>query len=97
MDYKFVGKRIRERRSAMGFTQERLAERIHKSCSFVGHIERGTRKLSLETFFEIAEALQCPADDLLGRCLSEEEASGAKELLVAAVHIAERIDRSKKE
>ena len=36
------------------------------SLSFLGHIERGTRKLSVETLCRLAKALHCSFDALLG-------------------------------
>ena len=66
LDYQIIGKRIKERRKAMGMTQEQFAERTNRSTAFIGHIERGTRIMSLETFFEISRALDCSSDELLG-------------------------------
>ena len=66
MDYVQLGKRVRIRRNVLGITQEGLAEKIGVSTSFVGHIERGTRKLSVETLYALCEALDTSADFLLG-------------------------------
>lgn len=66
MDYKAIGKRVRIRRQIMELTQEGLAEKIGVCTSFVGHIERGTRKLSVETLYALCKALDTPADFLLG-------------------------------
>ncbi len=66
MDYMLLGKRVRIRRNVLAFTQETLAEMIGVSTSFVGHIERGTRKLSVETLYLLCKALDTSADFLLG-------------------------------
>lgn len=66
MDYVQLGKRVRIRRSVLEFTQAELAERIGVSTSFVGHIERGSRKLSVETLFDLCRALDVSADWLMG-------------------------------
>lgn len=66
MDYELLGKRVRIRRSVLDFTQETLAEMIGVSTSFIGHIERGTRKLSVETLYSLCKALDTSADFLLG-------------------------------
>lgn len=58
VDYAAVGQRIRRRRRQLKFTQEQLAERAGIAASFLGHIERGTRKASMETFLCIADALR---------------------------------------
>lgn len=46
-------------------SQEALAELCDISPSFMGHIERGTRKMSMETFVSIANALHVSTDYLL--------------------------------
>lgn len=65
MDYEALGKRIRSQRKLLGMTQEELSEKVGVSCSFIGHIERGSRKLSLETLVNISEALNISCDALL--------------------------------
>ena len=50
----------------LGITQERIAEMIDVCPAFIGHIERGTRKLSVETLFRLCKALGVSADFLLG-------------------------------
>lgn len=57
MNYTALGKRIRIQRRAIKMTQEQLAEKTGVSISFIGHIERGTRKASLDTLVSIANAL----------------------------------------
>lgn len=66
MDYVLLGKRVRIRRTVLELTQEELAERIGVSTSFIGHIERGSRKLSVETLFDLCRALDVSADWLMG-------------------------------
>lgn len=64
MDYEYMGSQIRKRRRELGRTQEWLAEKAEVSTSFVGHIERGSRKASLETLVKISLVLQCTLDAL---------------------------------
>ena len=66
MDYVQLGKRVRIRRNVLGITQEGLAEKIGVSTSFIGHIERGSRKLSVDTLHDLCKALETSADFLLG-------------------------------
>lgn len=66
MDYVLLGKRVRIRRNVLGLTQERLAEKIGVCTSFIGHIERGSRKLSVDTLYDLCKALETSADFLLG-------------------------------
>ena len=74
MDYKAIGNRIRKLRVSKGFTQEKLAKMAGVSFPFVGHIERGTRKMSVETLLAIARALDCSVDFLLGNRSSSSDA-----------------------
>lgn len=57
VDYVIIGSRVRRRRKELGLTQEQLAEMAAISAPFLGHIERGTRKASIETLVRIGEAL----------------------------------------
>ena len=57
IDYKDLGKRIRAERRKQDLTQEKLAEMANISDSFMGHIERGGRTLSIETLAKLANAL----------------------------------------
>ena len=64
MDY-VIGERIKQERLNKGLTQEVLAEKANISASFLGQIERGERKLSLETLIHIAEVLNASLDYLV--------------------------------
>lgn len=78
MDYEGLGRRIRTQRKLKGMTQKMLAEKAGISLPFYGHIERGTRKASLETLVSIANALNTTSDmllqDSIGALRSVEEA-----------------------
>ncbi len=65
VDYKDMGARIRKRRREMKLTQEKLAEQVNLSTSYMGHIERGTRTASLETMMELCHVLQVTPNALL--------------------------------
>jgi len=65
MDYVELGKRVRARRAELNWTQEYLAREIGVSTSFIGHIERGSRKASIDTLVLLANAMEISTDDLL--------------------------------
>lgn len=65
VDYKKMGMRIRQVRKVKGWSQDELAKKCGISMSFLGHIERGTRIMSLETLVGICNALGTGADELL--------------------------------
>ena len=56
---------IAEGREEKDMTQKQLADAMHVSCSLIGHIERGSRKPSLETLVSLCKVLNIPVDDLL--------------------------------
>ena len=62
MEYRQLGLRIAYFRRLRGLTQEELAERIDKSAAFIGHVEAPNvyKAVSLDTLFDIAEALGVP-------------------------------------
>ena len=57
LDFKAIGKRIRSRRRELEITQENAAELAGISNSFMGHIERGEKKASVETLAVLSEIL----------------------------------------
>lgn len=65
INYISLGEKIKSARKEKGYTQEILAEICDISTGFLGHIERGTRKLSLDTLFSIAMVLNVSLDYLL--------------------------------
>ena len=64
MDYVKIGKRIKDVRTAKGFTQEYLAEKLGIDPSFVSRIENGHNKGSLETYINICKILDTSLDFL---------------------------------
>ena len=91
MNYVELGKRIREARHGCGLTQAALAEKADVSTSFIGHIERGSRVVSLDTFVKICTALKVSPNALLDVAayprLSMEESVQLERLLLYACHL----------
>ena len=65
MDRSALGKRIREARNKLRFTQEVLAEKADIAVTYLGEIERGEKTPSLDVLINIAESLQVSCDYLL--------------------------------
>ena len=65
VDYIALGAKIRQKRLSNGLSQDVASEKIGMSESFYGHIERGDRKLSVESLVKIAEYLDLSLDFLL--------------------------------
>ena len=65
IDYMLIGQKIKRLRSMNYLTQEKMAEICDISTSYLGHIERGSRKLSLETAYKIANCFNISLDSLI--------------------------------
>lgn len=59
-----MGNRIEELRSARGWTQEQLAERMGTSQQQVGRLEKAQRRLNTDWLEKAAEALEVRIEDL---------------------------------
>ena len=74
IDYVALGQKIRSERQKHNLSQDKLAELCNISTAFLGHIERGSRKMSLETLVTLANALNISIDYLLLDDLTESNA-----------------------
>lgn len=57
---KYVGARIRERRTMLGYTQQQLADMIGVTYQQAHKYERGINRVSAGRLYEIAEVLDVP-------------------------------------
>ncbi len=60
--FKLLGLRIRAVRKAAKLTQEQGAERAGIAPNFLGYVERGKKRPSLEVTFALAKALNVPVE-----------------------------------
>lgn len=65
MDLGKIGLNIHDARLKKSWRQEDLAEKVNKSVSYIGMIERGERVPKLETFINIINVLGVSADEIL--------------------------------
>ena len=54
---KSFGKKVRKLRKEQGLTQEALAARANLDRSYMGHIERGEKNVTLTKIHQISDAL----------------------------------------
>jgi transcriptional regulator with XRE-family HTH domain len=64
---KSLGHCIRELRNQEGWSQERFAEICGLHRTYMGHVERGEKNISLSTVLRVANALGIRVSDLFGR------------------------------
>jgi transcriptional regulator with XRE-family HTH domain len=63
-----LGRRVRRRRMALGWTQVKLAEQMHIPQGVVSRIEKGAyRAMNVTLLAELADALHTTSDYLLSR------------------------------
>lgn len=72
IDYKYLGSRIKSIRVEKKITQEKLAEAAGVGVTHISHIETGNSIPSLQVLVDIANSLDCSADELL--CMEVERA-----------------------
>ena len=62
---KSVGQRIRNYRTQLGWSQEKLAELSGCHPTYIGQLERGEKNATLESIEKIASAINIPLSKLL--------------------------------
>jgi len=65
IDYKAIGKRVRELRQQQDLSQDQLASKAEITSVYLSNLENGHGKGSLPTFLKIANALGSGVDALL--------------------------------
>jgi transcriptional regulator with XRE-family HTH domain len=66
LDRKIFSDRLRQLRTDAGLTGEALAGKVRLNRTAIVNLERGVRGPSIDTVFELAEALNVSADYLMG-------------------------------
>lgn len=69
VDFEDLGRRLRLYREEKGMNQSQMAKKLGVCASFEGHLERGTRKASLETLVTISNVTGLSTDYLLAASL----------------------------
>ena len=82
LNYKKIGKKIKEARGRNNLTQMELADMLEMSYSYISYIETGRRHMSLETFVMIANELNVTADFLLSTNMKKKKDMSKEDLLI---------------
>lgn len=90
MDYIALGTRIKNKRLEQNLTQEQLAEKVELSAVYIGQIERGERKMTIETLVKLANSLNSSIEELL----KDSTSSNINARLNELVNIAKELDTS---
>lgn len=73
LDYRKIGDRIRAARKALNLTQEEASERCDITSSFYGSVERGDKRMSVDTLVKISKGLKISTDVLLDTDIKKQE------------------------
>lgn len=71
---KIIGQRIRNNRTKLGLSQEKLAELAGCHTTYIGQLERGEKNATIESIEKIANALQIPLSTLFEKLGSTKSA-----------------------
>lgn len=75
MDFKKIGKKISDKRTLLGITQEELAEKLDSSANYISNIETGIKSGSLIFYIKIANELKLSLDYLFSEELPNLDSS----------------------
>lgn len=77
---KTIGENTRKYRTRAGLTQAELAEKVGVGTSFISRVERGQKRMRIETMLLVAAALHISVDLLL--CRKDENKNAQLQTLV---------------
>lgn len=80
VDYKLIGKRIKEKRQTAKLTQEKLSELLSVTVGYISQVERGITKVNLSTLSEIAAILNTDISYLITGVMPDGELYLTKEI-----------------
>ncbi|MBP3329369.1 MAG: helix-turn-helix transcriptional regulator [Clostridia bacterium] len=70
---KYIGQRIRNHRTRLGLSQEKLAELSGVHHTYIGQLERGEKNATLESIEKISKALNVSLSKLFEKLDESEE------------------------
>jgi len=65
LDYLIIGERLKKARLEKGFTQEKLAEELDVSITFLSRIERGNSHINLKRLSQLCSVLGVSEGEIL--------------------------------
>lgn len=73
LNYEILGKKIREYRTNLGYTQSELAEKISVEWSYLNRIESGEKKPSVTKIIALLNVFNISLNELLGEKLTPKD------------------------
>ncbi len=76
LDQREMGRRIRDRREALGLSREDLSELLDVSAQFIADVEYGNKGLSIKRLYLLSQVLDVTTDYILAGSLYSFETDG---------------------
>lgn len=95
LDYRVIGKKIRERRKALEITQEQIAEYLDVNPSHISNIETGRAHPSLVALVNIANCLRCSIDVFISGEYSFTKEQKIEEMIISKLNLSDRATKEK--
>ena len=73
INFKIIGKNIRNIREFKGLTQDELGELVHCSSGHIKNIESGTTGISLDLLIDLANAFNVSTDSILNGIIAVQD------------------------
>lgn len=80
IDYSVIGKRLKLARTKKGYTQEKLAEKLEVSVTFLSRIERGSSHINLNRLSQVCNILDVTEGEILNGVSSSSQLYLTEEL-----------------
>ncbi len=95
-DRLIVGERLRLKRTALGLTQDEMAEKIDRVPKYYADIERGSCGMSIETLLALSSALNMSLDYIIFGPTSEEERCKHEDELAAIMEMLDQVSERRR-
>ncbi len=79
-DMSFIGKRLKEERNRLHYTQDEVSEMIGVTPAYIGHIERGERGFSIETLVKLCNVYKVTIDYLFEDVIQQDKNSISEQI-----------------
>ena len=77
-----IGQRLRQRRTELGLTREKMSELADIGTGYYGQLEVGTSQMSIDTLIKLSRSMNLPMEYILfGRCFEPWDPSAVIDLL----------------
>lgn len=83
INYKLIGKRLKEAREKKKITQEKLAENLDVSIGYISQVERGLKHFNLQRIAHVSKIFEIPVSYIIDGSISDKPVDATSELLEA--------------